>query len=79
MLLMYTDGRDIGELADFQTQGQPVGAAPRNFTASISAEGARCLQREAASFYRGREGDGRFTLTIDSVNERTLTGTVRRR
>lgn len=79
MHLIYTDGRDIAELCDFHTRGRAIGTAPINYTASISTDGARRLQRETASFYRGREGDSRFTLTIDEVGDRMLSGTVRRR
>lgn len=78
MHLVYTDGREIAELRDFRTR-RAIGAAPINYTASISTDGARRLQSEAAAFYRGRDGDRRFTLTIDDVGERTLSGTVRRR
>jgi hypothetical protein len=79
MQLAYTDGRAIAELGDIQTQGQRIGTAPINYTASISADGARQLQQESASFYRGRAGAERFTLTVDGVQEGTLSGTIRRR
>lgn len=79
MQLAYTDGREIAELGDFHTRGKPIGTAPINYTASISNDGARRLTQESASFYRGRTGAARFTLTVDGVNERTLSGTVRRR
>jgi hypothetical protein len=79
MQLAYTDGREIGELCDFDTQGRPIGTAPINYTATISTDGRRRLQNETASFYRGRDADARFTLTIDALGEGTLSGTVRRR
>jgi hypothetical protein len=79
MQLAYTDGRDIAELGDFQTRGKPIGTAPINYTASISTAGASRLRQESASFYRGRAGDARFTLTVDGVIECTVSGTVRRR
>jgi len=78
MQLVYTDGREIAELHDLQTRGRPIGNAPIEFSATISVEGARMLQKERASFYRGREGDSRFTLTIDDVSDVTLSGTIRR-
>jgi hypothetical protein len=79
MQLTYTDGREIAELVDFHTRGKPVGTAPINYTASISTNGARRLQQESASFYRGRAGAARFTLTVDGVSEGSLYGTIRRR
>jgi hypothetical protein len=79
MQLAYTDGREIAELQDFQTGGRPIGTAPIEYTASISSEGASLLRKESAPFYRGRQGEERFTLTIDGVRDRLLSGTVRRR
>jgi hypothetical protein len=75
MHLTYKDGREIAELCDLQTRG-PIGNAPIEYTAKISTDGVRILQKERASFYRGREGALRFTLTIDDVSE-SLTGTIR--
>lgn len=79
MYLAYTDGRAIAELCDLQTGGRPIGTAPVEYTATISTEGARMLRNERASFYRGTQGEERFTLTIDEGRELTLSGTVRRR
>jgi hypothetical protein len=78
MQLAYSDGRLIAELTELSSS-KPIGNAPVEFSARISKAGETTLNRERAEFYRAVDGDQRFTLTIDSVAEGMLAGTIRRR
>jgi hypothetical protein len=78
MHLAYTHGRPIGEVKNLQTS-QQIGTAPIEFSAEVSAEGAAILSAERAPFYRAADGEQRFTVTIDSINDAQISGTIRRR
>jgi hypothetical protein len=78
MQLTYSDGRVIGEIIEL-SPAKTIGHAPVEFKCEISAAGAAVLVAAPASFYRATAGDDRFTLTVDSVEGVTLSGTIRRR
>jgi hypothetical protein len=78
MQLAYSDGRPIAAVTGVLPQ-RPIGSAPVEFSAQISEEGAKQLKSEPAAFYRATEGEERFTLTIDTVQNGTIAGTIRRR
>ena len=78
MELAYMDGRPISAVTDIQTE-RTIAHAPIEFSARVSEQGASLLNGERAPFYRGRDGESRFTLTIDSVTGVTIAGTIRRR
>jgi hypothetical protein len=78
MILAYTDGRQIGELTNLKS-AKPIGQAPVEFSAEISAEGASMLRSSPAPFYRASLGEERFTLSIDHAEATVLSGTIRRR
>ena len=78
MQLAYSDGRLIAAVTGVLPQ-RPIGAAPVEFSAQITPEGAAILKTEPAAFYRATDGEQRFTLTIDTVQNGTIAGTIRRR
>jgi hypothetical protein len=53
--------------------------APVEFSASISKEGIALLRAEREAFYRALGDEGRYTLTIDRIGRRKISGTIRRR
>lgn len=78
MELAYIDGRAIGPVLELRTS-RDIAFAPIEFSAELSEASAALLKQERAPFYRAREGEERFTLTIDSINGVTIAGTIRRR
>jgi hypothetical protein len=78
MQLSYSDGRLIADVTGIRTV-KPIGNAPCEFSADIGKEGASLLRREPANFYRAIDGEHRYTLTIDTVTDGTIAGTIRRR
>jgi hypothetical protein len=76
--LTFSDGRAISPLSEIHS-AKPIGNAPVEFTANVSEAGAHVLSEKPAAFYRGTDGEARYTITVDSVTVTTIAGTIRRR